>query len=94
MVRPKIKPKGWDWKELLPSEKDLIEPALQEIVQKILEAEMDETVGAQKSERTATRTGYRSGYFTLEVDNASGKTGIASAAGSSWTVQHGRSSGI
>jgi len=31
--------------ELLPSEKDLIEPALQEIVQKLLEAEMDETVG-------------------------------------------------
>ena len=30
---------------LLPSEKDLIEPALQEIVQKLLEAEMDETVG-------------------------------------------------
>ncbi len=33
----------------------------QQVVQEVLEAEMDETVGARKGERTESRVGYRSG---------------------------------
>ena len=36
---------------------------MQEVVQQVLEAEMDETLQAQKGERTAERQGYRSGYY-------------------------------
>jgi putative transposase len=64
MAQPKIKRKGIDWKGLLSEEKDLLKAAMQDMVQEILEAEMDEALGARKSERTSARAGYRSGYYT------------------------------
>jgi transposase-like protein len=36
---------------------------VQEVVQQVLEAEMDEAVGAEKSARTPQRVGYRAGYY-------------------------------
>lgn len=36
---------------------------LQTTVQEVLEAEMDDTLGASKGERTGERRGYRSGYY-------------------------------
>ena len=42
MARPKIKRKGLDWKELLKEEKDFLKAAIEEVVQEVLEAEMDE----------------------------------------------------
>ena len=36
---------------------------LQTTVQEVLEAEMDEALGAGKGERTGERRGYRSGYY-------------------------------
>jgi putative transposase len=39
----------------------------------VLEAEMDEAVGAQKSERSEARVGYRSGYYTRTLVTRVGK---------------------
>jgi putative transposase len=46
---------------------------VQEIVQQILEAEMDEALGAEKSERTPHRNGYRSGYYPRTLVTRVGK---------------------
>ena len=64
MARPKIKRKDVDWKELLKDEKDFLRAAIQEVVQEVLEAEMDEAVGARKNEQTPERTSNRSGYYS------------------------------
>ncbi len=50
-------------KELLTKVKDFLRPLVEEVMQQVLEAEMDEAVGVQKGERTANRLGYRSGYY-------------------------------
>jgi putative transposase len=42
---------------------DTLRALLQSTVQEVLEAEMDEALGAGKGERTATRRGFRSGYY-------------------------------
>jgi putative transposase len=44
-----------------------------EALQQALEAEMDETVGAEKSERTPNRMGYRSGYYGRSLVTRVGK---------------------
>lgn len=52
-----------DWKTLMGEQEDLQRPLVQRVIGQILEAEMDEALGAGKSERTAGRLGHRSGYF-------------------------------
>jgi transposase-like protein len=42
---------------------DALRRLLQTTVQEVLEAEMDEALGATKGERTDERRGYRSGYY-------------------------------
>jgi transposase-like protein len=49
--------------KLVEEDKDLIREIVQEAVQQVLEAEMTDTLGAGKSERTQGRRGYRSGYY-------------------------------
>lgn len=49
--------------------KALIEAAVQEP----LEAEMTETLGAEKGKRTEARLGYRSGYYTRSLVTRVGK---------------------
>lgn len=50
-------------KALLSGDKDLVRELLRLGLQDILEAEMDEAIGASKHERTGGRRGYRSGYY-------------------------------
>lgn len=40
---------------------------LHRMIQEVLEAEMTEALGAEKSERSAGRVGYRSGYYTRKL---------------------------
>jgi putative transposase len=47
----------------LTEEMDWLKPLVQEVLQQVLEAEMEECVGAGQSERTETRTSYRSGHY-------------------------------
>lgn len=42
-------------------------------MQALLEAEMDEMIGAAKSERTPARLGYRSGYYSRTLVTRVGK---------------------
>ena len=44
-----------DWKEIFRSDGDGMRALIQQVVQDVLEAEMDEAVGAQKGERTESR---------------------------------------
>jgi transposase-like protein len=60
-------------KEVLLQDGEFLRPLVQTIMQRILEEEMDETVGAEKSERTPTRMGYRSGYYPRTLVTRVGK---------------------
>src|SRR5512143_1879273 len=60
-------------KEVLTQDRDFLRPLLQDIIQQVLEAEMEEVVGAEKSERTDTRVGYRSGYYSRTLVTRVGK---------------------
>ena len=73
MTRKQNSAKKADWKEMLAEQPDFLRPLVQELVQQALEAEMDETVGAAKSERTGTRVGYRSGYYGRTLITRVGK---------------------
>jgi putative transposase len=52
-----------DVKELLGRDEDFVRAALEALLQAALEAEMTETIGAEKGERSETRLSYRSGYY-------------------------------
>lgn len=56
--------KSLEWKELLGKDGDFLRPLVQAVLQEVLEAEMAEALQAGKSERTESRLGYRSGYYT------------------------------
>jgi putative transposase len=76
MTRKQDSPKEQAWKEALTKvvkEENFLRPLVEQIVQQILEAEMDETLGAEKSERTLTRVGYRSGYYGRTLVTRVGK---------------------
>lgn len=46
-------------KEILAQDGDLLRNIIQEIIQEILQTEMDQALGASKSERTSSRLGNR-----------------------------------
>lgn len=48
---------------MLAEEGDLLKTIIEQTVQRVLEAEMDEALQAGKSERSENRLGYRSGYY-------------------------------
>jgi hypothetical protein len=73
MTQKKHSAKEKDWKEVWGSGPDGLRELVQQIVQEVLEAEMDEAVGAQKSERTQERLGYRSGYYARTLVTRVGK---------------------
>ena len=73
MTQKKDNAKTPDWKEVFGSGPDGLRALVQQVVQEVLEAEMDETVGAQKSERSADRVGYRAGYYTRTFVTRVGK---------------------
>ncbi len=62
-----------DLKQALSEDEDFLKPLIQMVLQEVLEAEMDETVGAGKGERTDGRRGYRSGYYTRGLVTRVGK---------------------
>ncbi len=60
-------------KQLIVQDGDFLKPLVQRVVQELLEAEMEDTLGAGKSERAEGRTGYRSGYYTRNLITRVGK---------------------
>ncbi len=61
MTKREGKPELSELKGLLAGDEDYLRTMIEGMVQAALEAEMSETVGAEKSERTGLRLGYRSG---------------------------------
>lgn len=62
-----------DVKNLLLETPDLIREIVAQTVQQILESEMDETLGARRSERTEERVAHRSGYYDRSFITRVGK---------------------
>lgn len=73
MTRKKNTAKQLNLKEIFAEQEDFLRGLIQQVVQQVLEAEMDEAVGAQKSERTPDRLGYRSGYYNRTLMTRVGK---------------------
>lgn len=73
MTRKQDSAKMAQWKELLAEQQDFLRPLIQEVVQQVLEAEMEEALGAGKGERTPARQGYRSGYYGRTLITRVGK---------------------
>jgi putative transposase len=66
-TRKHLTPKLKEIKEQLTEKEDYLRPLVGLVVQEILEAEMNEALGAQKGERTERRMGYRSGYYVRNL---------------------------
>jgi putative transposase len=73
MPRGKLRPTLAEVKALLTEDRDFLRPLVQAVLQELLEAEMTEALGAEKGERTATRIGYRSGYYDRTLVSRVGK---------------------
>jgi putative transposase len=77
MTRKKHSAKERNWKqelkELLAEDRDLLKTLVREVLQEVLETEMDEALQAEKGERTASRLGYRSGYYGRSLITRVGK---------------------
>jgi putative transposase len=67
MARSKVTAGELDWKALLGEEREFFRGVVQEVVQQVLEAEMEEALQAGKGERTEGRLGYRSGYYSRSL---------------------------
>ena len=63
-------------KEILAQDGDLLRNIIQQVLQEILEAEMDQALGATKSERSDNRRGYRSGYYPRTLLTRVGKVSL------------------
>jgi len=73
MTLHKDKAEARQCKEVLTEQPDFLRPLVHQIVQEVLEAEMEEAVGAQKGERTPERVGYRSGHYSRTLITRVGK---------------------
>src|ERR1043165_4331499 len=73
MTRKQHSAKQINWKEMMAEQGDFLRPLVQEVLQQVLEAEMDEALGAEKGERTPNRQGYRSGYYGRTLVTRGGK---------------------
>jgi hypothetical protein len=73
MTRKQDSAKRVNWKEVMGEQEDFLKPLIQEVLQQVLEMEMEEAIGAGKSERTAARQGDRSGYYGRTLVTRVGK---------------------
>jgi putative transposase len=73
MTRKQDIAKQTNLKEQLACQEDFLRVVVREAIQQFLEAEMDETLGAEKGERTPGRQGYRSGYYNRTLVTRVGK---------------------
>jgi putative transposase len=73
MARKKVNVSRAELKELISENEDFLRSTVQALMQEVLEAEMDEAVGAGRHERTSGRRGYRSGYYSRGLVTRVGK---------------------
>lgn len=60
-------------RRLLASDEEFLKTTVRGALEDVLEAEMDEALGAAKGERSSDRLGYRSGYYTRGLVTRVGK---------------------
>src|SRR5262249_9912844 len=60
-------------KALLAGDEEFLRALMRTALQEVLEVEMAEALGAEKSERTPSRLGYRSGYYGRTLVTRIGK---------------------
>ena len=68
-----------DLKQMLAEDGDLLKTIIEQTVQQVLEAEMDEALQASKGERSENRLGYRSGYYGRTLVTRVGKSRTSSS---------------
>ena len=73
MTRKQNNARKVEWKQLIAEQQDFLRPPIREVLQQVMEAEMEDLVGAEKSERTPNRSGYRSGYYGRTLVTRVGK---------------------
>jgi len=73
MTKKEVKTASATVKEILLERPDGLREVIRAVMQEMLEAEMDEALGAQKGERTPERLGYRSGYYGRTLITRVGK---------------------
>ncbi|MGB5627789.1 MAG: transposase, partial [Woeseiaceae bacterium] len=73
MTNVESKASGIDLKELLSADSAALRTLMRVALQVVVEAEMTDAVGAAKGERTASRLGYRSGYYSRALITRVGK---------------------
>jgi putative transposase len=73
MTNAKDKPAAAAIKDLLSHSPDGLREVVRAVMQEMLEAEMTDALQAEKGERTASRLGYRSGYYTRTLVTRVGK---------------------
>ena len=77
MTRKQDSARKLRWKEelkqLLAEDRDLLKSLIQEALQQVLEAEMEDALQAEKGERTPNRLGYRSGHYSRTLVTRVGK---------------------
>src|SRR6476660_793773 len=67
MTRGKNKRSVQEIKELIAGEEDILRPLIGAVLQEVLEAEMSQSLGAEKGERIEGQLGYRSGYYVCSL---------------------------
>jgi transposase-like protein len=73
MTRTESKPAVAAVKELLTQSPEGLREIVRTVMQELLEAEMADTLAAEKGERTDGRLGYRSGYYSRTLVTRVGK---------------------
>jgi len=86
MTRKKDKTEGMKWKELIGGQEDFLRPLVREVIQQVLEAEMEEVVGAGERRTDSGTGGIPSGVLRTDIGNASGETRATGTAGPAGAV--------
>jgi putative transposase len=73
MTKSEVKSASASVKDILLSNPEGLHEVIRVVMQEVLEAEMDDALGAGKSERTPERLGYRSGYYGRTLVTRVGK---------------------
>jgi transposase-like protein len=73
MTKTKVIISAEELKQALTQDSNFLKPLIQLVLQEVLEAEMDDLLGAGKGERVEGRKGYRSGYYTRGLITRVGK---------------------
>jgi putative transposase len=73
MTKRRGRTRGVDLKEVVQEDHDFLREVVRVALQEVLEAEMADTLRAEKGERTPARLGYRAGYYGRALVTRVGK---------------------